>query len=605
MTLRQASLLTVCLPMALSLGCATTGSDGDCGEKCDFIGPISPWSTPVATHLLGGTDRFKEISLTLDASGTPHIADTTPLRPTDLEGTVFYQRLKPDLKWSDPTPVSSVGAGGRATEIQLIADKAGNTHLIHDEPFFHTLRVALGRGVNRTWSVQEFGPVTRFDATRAADGSTIIAADLPTGLTYGVVQAGATQILGEEKIAFGERTECDPQLAVSPAGGVYVAYCGRAGADGGRPLFVAKRTGVNTWMGRQVATLASIGTQAGDFDIAVDRAEMIHLVFTASDGLAYTQFPAGGTPSSGDKLPVEPLYVNNADPMLKLGRDGGPHIIYNGIAQGFPTTQLIHSFKTTSGWVHERVTEMSYGFSFDIDMESDAIHLAVVGSASRPGDAMPVPRPAILYFVKGKPRTPAAPQEGGGAAANPCAQNNGGCAAKATCAASGATVTCSCPRGYQGDGKTYTDIDECATMNGGCSAESVCKNEEGSRSCTCKMGYKDDGMMACVDIDECASANGGCDSRAICTNTPGSNTCACPPGMTGDGHTCTADSSSDPGSDDPGGFGPETPEPTTPPGGEPTEEMKPPGGCSTAAGGDRWSCLLALIALCALRRRKR
>jgi hypothetical protein len=120
-----------------------------------------------------------------------------------------------------------------------------------------------------------------------------------------------------------------------------------------------------------------------------------------------------------------------------------------------------------------------------------------------------------------------------------CVPNHGGCSVDANCAAiDNGAVVCTCKPGYEGDGKTCTDIDECATNGGGCAIDAICTNTPGSRTCACKPGFMGDGMT-CADIDECATNNGGCDAKAKCTNVIGSRTCTCPMGYGGDGVTCT------------------------------------------------------------------
>ena len=140
------------------------------------------------------------------------------------------------------------------------------------------------------------------------------------------------------------------------------------------------------------------------------------------------------------------------------------------------------------------------------------------------------------------------------------------------------------------------DIDECLFENK-CHVNATCTNTRGSYSCTCKKGYGGDGkncsgnsslmkvlsrviltvlfctpcvpmshvifwhsstswslpcwfiwsaasskLLCCVhlvpDIDECSSAN-ECNMNAICMNTIGSYNCTCKKGYQGDGRNCS------------------------------------------------------------------
>lgn len=57
-----------------------------------------------------------------------------------------------------------------------------------------------------------------------------------------------------------------------------------------------------------------------------------------------------------------------------------------------------------------------------------------------------------------------------------CKQNNGGCAKVARCSQKGTKVSCSCLKGYKGDGRSCTEIDPCADgLNGGCHEHATCK----------------------------------------------------------------------------------------------------------------------------------
>ncbi|CAH0628596.1 unnamed protein product [Chrysodeixis includens] len=97
-----------------------------------------------------------------------------------------------------------------------------------------------------------------------------------------------------------------------------------------------------------------------------------------------------------------------------------------------------------------------------------------------------------------------------------------------------------CPRGYEGDGYSCTDIDECLTIpNGGCSPLVTCHNTVGSRICgPCPPDYQGDGVT-CTWRGSCNIAHGGCHPSAQCIEIPSPTgktlQCICPEGMIGDG----------------------------------------------------------------------
>jgi hypothetical protein len=119
-----------------------------------------------------------------------------------------------------------------------------------------------------------------------------------------------------------------------------------------------------------------------------------------------------------------------------------------------------------------------------------------------------------------------------------CEVNNGGCSNQAACLLLGSgQVQCTCKPGWQGDGKTCSDIDECGAGTAGCHANATCTNLPGGAECSCKAGYLGDGKT-CTDVDECKSSPSVCSTQATCTNKDGSYACACNKGWNGDGKTC-------------------------------------------------------------------
>jgi hypothetical protein len=80
----------------------------------------------------------------------------------------------------------------------------------------------------------------------------------------------------------------------------------------------------------------------------------------------------------------------------------------------------------------------------------------------------------------------------GGLEVNDCATHADHCWADPSTGASACVDTfrgflCRCPKGYEGDGHTCTDIDECALGISGC--DQICVNEPGSYHCDCEFGY--------------------------------------------------------------------------------------------------------------------
>ena len=86
------------------------------------------------------------------------------------------------------------------------------------------------------------------------------------------------------------------------------------------------------------------------------------------------------------------------------------------------------------------------------------------------------------------------------------------------------SVICPCSDGYNGTGKTCTDIDECSGDTHNCNENAKCSNTAPGFNCTCKSGWRGDGVV-CTNIDECLADS--CDNNAVCTDTPGSFLCSC------------------------------------------------------------------------------
>ncbi|XP_011884433.1 PREDICTED: pro-epidermal growth factor isoform X3 [Cercocebus atys] len=102
-----------------------------------------------------------------------------------------------------------------------------------------------------------------------------------------------------------------------------------------------------------------------------------------------------------------------------------------------------------------------------------------------------------------------------------------GCSTYARCVSEGEDVTCQCLKGFAGDGKLCSDIDECEMGVPVCPpASSKCINTEGGYVCQCSEGYRGDGIH-CLDIDECQLGVHSCGENANCTNTEGGYTCTC------------------------------------------------------------------------------
>lgn len=110
------------------------------------------------------------------------------------------------------------------------------------------------------------------------------------------------------------------------------------------------------------------------------------------------------------------------------------------------------------------------------------------------------------------------------------------CSPKAVCQENN---TCVCRPFHQGDGFSCTIVDMCQIWNGGCAQTAKCSQKGEKVSCSCLKGYSGDGHV-CQPINPCAAAdNGNCHEHATCTMTaPGKRRCSCKTNYIGDGLTC-------------------------------------------------------------------
>eukprot|EP00933_Yihiella_yeosuensis_P011793 TRINITY_DN1194_c0_g2_i3.p1 TRINITY_DN1194_c0_g2~~TRINITY_DN1194_c0_g2_i3.p1 ORF type:complete len:979 (+),score=154.06 TRINITY_DN1194_c0_g2_i3:145-3081(+) len=81
---------------------------------------------------------------------------------------------------------------------------------------------------------------------------------------------------------------------------------------------------------------------------------------------------------------------------------------------------------------------------------------------------------------------------------------------------------------------TDSDTESSTIPNALCHEKADCKNNFGSYTCTCQRGYYGDGLT-CQNMNECTSGLHNCDQHAHCVDTIGSFKCACLPGYNGSG----------------------------------------------------------------------
>ena len=100
------------------------------------------------------------------------------------------------------------------------------------------------------------------------------------------------------------------------------------------------------------------------------------------------------------------------------------------------------------------------------------------------------------------------------------------CLSNAKCVNVIGTYKCTCLPGYEGDGRSCTDVNECSIRKHNCSTDSLCNNTIGSYTCTCRDGFQGNGF-SCNDIDECKKDVHDCSPHASCTNAIGGHNCSC------------------------------------------------------------------------------
>ncbi|KAM7155924.1 LOW QUALITY PROTEIN: pro-epidermal growth factor [Molossus nigricans] len=114
-----------------------------------------------------------------------------------------------------------------------------------------------------------------------------------------------------------------------------------------------------------------------------------------------------------------------------------------------------------------------------------------------------------------------------------------GCGPHSQCVSEGEVATCQCLRGFSGDGKVCSDIDECELGSTVCPhPSSECINTEGGHVCRCSEGYQGNGTH-CLDIDECQLGVHTCGENSTCTNTEGNYTCVCASSLPEPGWICS------------------------------------------------------------------
>ncbi|KAL1774739.1 stabilin-2 [Sigmodon hispidus] len=125
-------------------------------------------------------------------------------------------------------------------------------------------------------------------------------------------------------------------------------------------------------------------------------------------------------------------------------------------------------------------------------------------------------------------------------AINPCLKNI--CHPHASCFYLGPNQhSCTCQKGYVGDGQVCLPVDPCQTNFGNCPTKStVCRYDgPGQSHCECKEHYRNFVPGVGCSMTNICESNNPCHKNANCrTVTPGQTQCTCQKGYIGDGLTC-------------------------------------------------------------------
>ncbi|XP_073235245.1 uncharacterized protein [Porites lutea] len=108
---------------------------------------------------------------------------------------------------------------------------------------------------------------------------------------------------------------------------------------------------------------------------------------------------------------------------------------------------------------------------------------------------------------------------------------NNDCDQNAICNNTIGSFECFCKKGFTGNGKTCSDIDECknsSLYNCNLTAPGVtCQNTPGGFQCACRAGYAGNGVT-CNVTNHCLAGTHNCHPNATCTSFPGPTfKCAC------------------------------------------------------------------------------